>query len=123
MPKDTDLHDLRVALYFGGSGSGLYSPDGPGWYIDVRYAQGEEVIPYVRVTPIEAEKIGLLLDNVVQGKKINPIMPDSQSEGGAKAAIVATTKWGKTQVEQALQEAEAAAQKVAELRSRLGEFE
>lgn len=123
VPKDTDLHDFRISLYFGGAMNGLYAPDGPGWYIDARYNQGEEVTPYVRLTPTEAEKVGLLIDNLVQGKKINPIQGAKQAEGGAKAAILATTKWGKGWVEKALREAEAAAQKVAELRTRLGEFE
>lgn len=66
--------ELRVALYFA-QNDAPHAVAGMGWYLAATYPDDEgnivEVIPRVRISPQEAEKIGKVLDNFTNGKEMN----------------------------------------------------
>lgn len=120
---------LQVSLYLETDGSVVWAPEGPGWYLDVRRDAeatdpGVEIVPRIRLTPTEAVQLGQVFDKFADGKPLNWTAPKEKRDTRSVAENIEESNIAaRAAVERALEEAEQAARRVAELRRQVGEFE
>jgi hypothetical protein len=125
-------HDLRIMMYFAIDGPS--APEGPGWYlaatrpvpnpneVPVTAPRTEEIIPRIRLTAIDATKIGKVLDNFTKNKPLNYSPHMMRSNLSLEAAVAEANTAGGEAVRAKLAEAEDLARKLELLRERAGEF-
>lgn len=99
------------------------APEGPGWYMASYGHDGTEVLAKIRLSAEEAIMMGNLADRLSQGKILHTAPGAKQSTLDVTGSIVASSEQIKAAIQQQLDEAEAAARRIASLRRGLAEFD
>lgn len=120
--------DLRIQIYFA-TEEAPHAPEGPGWYVvATRPTSGipevavQEILPRIRLNLKDVPKLAKVIDKFTEGKPLN-WATDNHGDISLEQAVNEATDAGKEIIKQRLVEAEAAVQKLAELRARVEEFD
>jgi hypothetical protein len=123
-------HDLRFIIY-SAKDDGPHAPEGPGWYlVATRKGDGvdvytDEVVPHVRLTADEMEKLGQVFDNFVKGKpqNWNPNPTFRRTDTTVRNAVREANQEVQEAIEAQIEYLKSAALTLEMLRARAAEFD